>query len=120
MKLPHERDEDTDMTDDQPDPKILQAYKDLKQGQVDTDMRATPGQDAAKRGLSGIDGGRQREVQHQMVDRDQTGIEQDRTPVAKHGRQGKSRKEHHVGVGLPGMATHQPDAAGRAGRCAGQ
>ena len=49
LQLPHERDEDTDMTDDQPDPKILQAYKDLKQGQVDTDMRATPGQDAAKR-----------------------------------------------------------------------
>jgi len=50
LKLPHERDEDTDMTDDQPDPKILQAYHDLKQGQVDTDMRATPGQDAVKRG----------------------------------------------------------------------
>lgn len=49
LKLPHELDEDTDMTDDQPDPKILQAYQDLKQGQVDTDMRATPGQDAAKR-----------------------------------------------------------------------
>lgn len=49
LQLPHERDEDTDMTDDQPDPKILQAYQDLKQGQVDTDMRATPGQDAAKR-----------------------------------------------------------------------
>ena len=49
LKLPHERDEDTDMTDDQPDPKILQAWKDLKQGQVDTDMRATPGQDAAQR-----------------------------------------------------------------------
>ncbi len=50
LKLPHERDEDTDMTNDKPDPKILQAYKDLKQGQVDTDMRATPGQDAARRG----------------------------------------------------------------------
>ena len=49
LKLPHERDEDTDMTDDVPDPKILQAYKDLKQGQVDTDMRATPGQDAVQR-----------------------------------------------------------------------
>lgn len=49
LKLPHENDEDTDMTDDQPDPKMLQAYKDLKQGQVDTDMRATPGQDAEKR-----------------------------------------------------------------------
>jgi hypothetical protein len=49
LKLPHERDEDTDMTNDQPDPKILQAWKDLKQGQVDTDMRATPGQDAAQR-----------------------------------------------------------------------
>lgn len=50
LKLPHERDEDTDMTADQPDPKILQAYKDLKAGQVDTDMRATPGQDAVQRG----------------------------------------------------------------------
>ena len=49
LKLPHENDQDTDMTDDVPDPKILQAYKDLKQGQVDTDMRATPGQDAAQR-----------------------------------------------------------------------
>ncbi|MDP2075719.1 hypothetical protein [Hydrogenophaga sp.] len=50
LKLPHERDEDSDMTDERPDPKILQAWKDLKQGQVDTDMRATPGQDAAQRG----------------------------------------------------------------------
>lgn len=49
LKLPHERDEDTDMTNDEPDPKILQAWKDLQQGQVDTDMRATPGQDASKR-----------------------------------------------------------------------
>lgn len=49
LKLPHENDQDTDMTDDVPDPKILQAYKDLKQGLVDTDMRATPGQDAAQR-----------------------------------------------------------------------
>lgn len=49
LKLPHERDEDTDMTNDEPDPKIVQAWKDLQQGQVDTDMRATPGQDAAKR-----------------------------------------------------------------------
>jgi hypothetical protein len=49
LKLPHERDEDTDMTDDKPDPKMVQAYRDLKQGQVDTDMRATPGQDAEKR-----------------------------------------------------------------------
>lgn len=49
LKLPHERDEHTDMTNDKPDPVILQAYKDLKQGQVDTDMRATPGQDAERR-----------------------------------------------------------------------
>lgn len=49
LKLPHENDEDTDMTDNKPDPKMLQAYRDLKQGQVDTDMRATPGQDAQKR-----------------------------------------------------------------------
>lgn len=51
LKLPHENDQDTDMTDDQPDPKILQAWKDLKEGQVDTDMRATPGQDAAQRAI---------------------------------------------------------------------
>lgn len=49
LKLPHENDEDTDMTADAPDPKMLQAWKDLQQGQVDTDMRATPGQDAARR-----------------------------------------------------------------------
>lgn len=49
LQRPHERDEDSDMTDDKPVPVILQAYKDLKQGQVDTDMRATPGQDAEKR-----------------------------------------------------------------------
>ncbi|WP_300652635.1 hypothetical protein [Hydrogenophaga sp.] len=49
LKLPHENDQDTDMTDDKPDPKILQAYQDLKQGQVDTDMRATPGLDAQQR-----------------------------------------------------------------------
>jgi nitrogen fixation protein FixH len=49
LKLPHENDQDTDMTDDVPDPQILQAYKDLKRGLVDTDMRATPGQDADQR-----------------------------------------------------------------------
>lgn len=49
LQLPHERDQDPDMTNDRPDPVIRQAYEDLKNGQVDTDMRATPGQDARKR-----------------------------------------------------------------------
>lgn len=49
LQLPHERDEDSDMTDGEVDPVILQASKDLERGLVDTDMRATPGLDAQKR-----------------------------------------------------------------------
>jgi len=48
--LPHERDQQTDATHPDPDPGIERAAKDLKQGQVDTDLRATPGLDAERRG----------------------------------------------------------------------
>lgn len=37
------------MTDGVPSPVIQQAYKDLQNGLVDTDMRATPGLDAEQR-----------------------------------------------------------------------
>lgn len=43
LQLPHERDQDKGMTNPVPDLAMLQAYKDLKRGLVDTDMRATPG-----------------------------------------------------------------------------
>lgn len=49
LELPHERDQNLDATDPQPDPVIEQAARDLKQGQVDTDLRATPGLDAERR-----------------------------------------------------------------------
>lgn len=49
-KLPHERDESTDDVGAEPRPEILQAQKDLESGQVDTDLRATPGLDARRRG----------------------------------------------------------------------
>lgn len=48
--LPHERDQQTDATHPDPDPNVARAAKDLKQGQVDTDLRATPGLDAERRG----------------------------------------------------------------------
>lgn len=47
--LPHERDQNEGHVAKQPDPKIEQAKKDLDAGLVDTDMRATPGLDAARR-----------------------------------------------------------------------
>lgn len=49
LQLPHERDENVEMTDDKVRPKIKQAAKDLEKGLVDTDMRATPGLDAHQR-----------------------------------------------------------------------
>lgn len=49
LELPHERDESTDSTASTPDPGIQQAHEDLQEGQVDTDMRATPGLDAGQR-----------------------------------------------------------------------
>jgi hypothetical protein len=49
LPLPHERDEDTGQVDPQPHDVIRQAKQDLDAGQVDTDMRATPGLDAERR-----------------------------------------------------------------------
>lgn len=48
--LPHERDQQTAATNAEPDPQMRRAARDLKQGQVDTDLRATPGLDADRRG----------------------------------------------------------------------
>lgn len=48
LALPHERDA-TGTTAAVPDPKMIQAKRDIDAGQVDTDMHATPGQNAALR-----------------------------------------------------------------------
>jgi len=48
--LPHERDQQNRSTDSEPNRHIERAAKDLKEGQVDTDLRATPGLDANVRG----------------------------------------------------------------------
>lgn len=48
-QLPHERDQAFGQTAAEPDPVIEQAAKDLADGQVDTDMRSTPGLDAQQR-----------------------------------------------------------------------
>lgn len=50
LELPHERDQASDSTARAPDPAMKQAHEDLKNGLVDTDMRATPGLDAEQRG----------------------------------------------------------------------
>jgi hypothetical protein len=49
LPLPHERDESSGLTAVAPDPVIAQAKRDIDAGMVDTDMRATPGLDAALR-----------------------------------------------------------------------
>ncbi|MBT9549722.1 MAG: hypothetical protein IV088_02650 [Hydrogenophaga sp.] len=49
LPLPHERDETVNDTAEAPDPKMVQAKRDLDAGLVDTDMRATPGLDAKRR-----------------------------------------------------------------------
>lgn len=49
LALPHERDESTDATAEEPDPLMVQAKRDIDAGLVDTDMRATPGLDAKRR-----------------------------------------------------------------------
>lgn len=49
LPLPHERDESASSVAATPDPKIVQAKRDLDAGMVDTDMRATPGLDAELR-----------------------------------------------------------------------
>jgi hypothetical protein len=46
LALPHERDESASSMASEPDPKIVQAKRDLDAGMVDTDMHATPGLDA--------------------------------------------------------------------------
>ncbi len=48
MALPHERDESVGNTAARPDPVIAQAQRDLEAGLVDTDLRGTPGLDAAE------------------------------------------------------------------------
>ncbi len=49
MPLPHERDQASGQAAVQPDPVIAQALRDIDAGLVDTDMRVTPGLDAARR-----------------------------------------------------------------------
>ena len=49
MELPHEREQSTHATNPTPDPAMVQAHKDVEAGQVDTDMRATPGLSAERR-----------------------------------------------------------------------
>lgn len=49
LPLPFERDEALPATAAAPDPVIAQAKRDLDAGQVDTDLRATAGLDAALR-----------------------------------------------------------------------
>ncbi|HET9820751.1 MAG TPA: hypothetical protein VFQ16_02890 [Burkholderiaceae bacterium] len=49
LALPHEHDESTGGTAEAPDPVMVQAQRDIAAGMVDTDMRATPGLDAALR-----------------------------------------------------------------------
>lgn len=42
-KLPHERDQSVNMTDQAPSPEMQQAHRDLKKGMVDTDARGPDG-----------------------------------------------------------------------------
>lgn len=49
LELPHERDQNLQATKAKPDAVLKQAARDLEQGQVDTDMRSTPGLDAERR-----------------------------------------------------------------------
>jgi hypothetical protein len=49
LPMPHERDEKTGEVGHLDDPRMQQAKRDIDAGQVDTDMRATPGLDAEQR-----------------------------------------------------------------------
>lgn len=49
MALPHDRDEKIDSSDRDVKAPMDQAYRDLASGQVDTDLRGTPGIDASRR-----------------------------------------------------------------------
>lgn len=42
-KLPHERDQSVNMTDQAPSPAMQQAHRDLQKGMVDTDARGADG-----------------------------------------------------------------------------
>ena len=42
-KLPHERDQSVNMTDQEPAPEMQQAHRDLQKGLVNTDARAADG-----------------------------------------------------------------------------
>jgi hypothetical protein len=46
LPLPHEREQASGHVNPKPQRKIVQAQRDIEAGQVDTDMRATPGLDA--------------------------------------------------------------------------
>ena len=48
LPMPHERDERMDVRPE-PDPMVERAGRDLAEGQVDTDLRTTPGLDAERR-----------------------------------------------------------------------
>ena len=50
LPLPHELDQSLNQVAGLPDPMIEQAKRDLDAGLVDTDMRATAGLDATRRG----------------------------------------------------------------------
>jgi hypothetical protein len=49
LPLPHERDQSAGQVSTKPQRKIVQAQRDIEAGQVDTDLRATPGLDAPRR-----------------------------------------------------------------------
>ena len=49
LPMPHERDESPHQAAGRTDPRIRRAQQDLAEGQVDTDMRTTPGLDAQRR-----------------------------------------------------------------------
>lgn len=47
--LPHEQEQSPGHVNPVPQPEIAQAQRDIEAGQVDTDLRATPGLDAPRR-----------------------------------------------------------------------
>ena len=49
LPIPHELDQASGQVDPEPADSMVQAHRDLKAGQVDTDMRATAGLDAERR-----------------------------------------------------------------------
>jgi hypothetical protein len=49
LPLPHEREQASGHVNPKPQREIVQAQRDIAAGQVDTDLRATPGLDAPQR-----------------------------------------------------------------------